>query len=206
MPSSRRKSLPPLIGVSRERGGREFRNVDKHIGDKLMFVRFAAALSLLAGTTFAVGGASAATIQFSIGTQPPAPAQRAPTWSSCARENGFCRVPYATTVRYGANGRYVTLPVAAGVECSNRVFGDPVAGTTKHCDFQAARAATVARVANPRYCADEGGFCNFSGTARVVYGNGSQVTSQLAANGVACSNRVFGDPAPGKPKSCYVLL
>jgi hypothetical protein len=176
-----------------------------------MFVRFAAAVSLLAGTTLAVGGAiggaNAATIQFSIGTQPPSPAQRAPTWSSCAREDGFCRVPYATTVRYGANGRYVTLRVAAGVQCSNRVFGDPAVGTTKHCDFQAApTVAPVARVATPRYCAGEGGFCSFSGTARVVYGNGSQVTSRLVTNGVACSNSVFGDPAPGEPKSCYILL
>jgi hypothetical protein len=171
-----------------------------------MFVRFAAALAILAGTTLVVGGASAATIQFSIGAPPPAPVQRAPTWSSCARENGFCRVPYATTVRYGADGRYVTLRVAAGVQCSNRVFGDPAVGTAKHCDFQAARTATVARVANPQYCAAEGGFCNFRGTARVVYGSGSQVTSRLASNGVACSNRVFGDPAPGERKSCYVLL
>jgi hypothetical protein len=61
-------------------------------------------------------------------------------------------------------------------------------------------------VANPRYCADEGGFCGFQGTARVVYGAGSQVTSRLVTNGVPCTNSVFGDPAPGQRKSCYVLL
>ena len=168
-----------------------------------MFSRFAAALSLVLGGLLASATASQAQVQFSIGVgpQPPRPAS---TWSTCASENSFCRVPYPTTVRYGANGRYVALRVNAGVQCSNRVFGDPAVGLAKRCEFQTPRVATVARVTTPRFCANEGGFCGFSGTARVVYGIGSQVTSRVVSNGVACSNNVFGDPAPGQKKACYI--
>jgi hypothetical protein len=129
-----------------------------------MFIRFAALASLVAGAVLASASATQAQVRFSIGVGPQ-PVQQAPTWSSCASENGFCKVPYPTTVRYGANGRYVTLRVTGGVPCSNNVFGDPVAGVVKHCDFQRPRPVTTARVTTPRFCANEGGFCSFQGTA-----------------------------------------
>jgi Flp pilus assembly pilin Flp len=53
-------------------------------------------------------------------------------------------------------------------------------------------------------CANENGFCSFSGTAPVRYGaNGIWVT-QTRTNGVACNNGVFGDPVYNVFKSCQV--
>ena len=54
----------------------------------------------------------------------------------CAREGGFCRVPYPTRVIYGAPGRGIELFVrGGGVPCSNRTFGDPAPGVAKRCAF-----------------------------------------------------------------------
>jgi murein DD-endopeptidase MepM/ murein hydrolase activator NlpD len=53
-------------------------------------------------------------------------------------------------------------------------------------------------------CAEEGGFCSFSGTADVIYGANSCYTSPRSfSNGIACNNDVFGDPLPGVHKYCY---
>jgi len=54
----------------------------------------------------------------------------------CAREHGFCRVPYPTRVIYGVPGRSTSIFVRGrGVPCSNDVFGDPAPGITKRCAF-----------------------------------------------------------------------
>jgi len=53
-------------------------------------------------------------------------------------------------------------------------------------------------------CANENGFCSFSGTAQVRYGAGNSWNTGTFTNGVACNNSVFGDPAFGVVKSCQV--
>lgn len=53
-------------------------------------------------------------------------------------------------------------------------------------------------------CAREGGTCNFTGTREVRYGTAEKYTSTQATNGVACNNFVFGDPAVGLLKTCWV--
>ena len=56
----------------------------------------------------------------------------------CARESGFCRVPYPTRVIYGIPGRSVEVFVReGGIPCSNRVFGDPAPGVAKRCAYVA---------------------------------------------------------------------
>jgi hypothetical protein len=56
----------------------------------------------------------------------------------CAREQGFCRVPYPTRVIYGTQGRSVEVFVReGGIPCSNRVFGDPAPGRAKRCAYVA---------------------------------------------------------------------
>ena len=56
----------------------------------------------------------------------------------CAREGGFCRVPYDTDVVYGARGRTsVRNAQPPGIPCNNRVFGDPAVGVQKGCAFVA---------------------------------------------------------------------
>jgi len=52
-------------------------------------------------------------------------------------------------------------------------------------------------------CADENGFCDFSGTRVVAYGAEEQFAQQTFTDGVQCSNSVFGDPTPGVRKSCW---
>jgi hypothetical protein len=115
-------------------------------------------------------------------------------------------VPYPTLVRFGANGRYVTFQVSApGIQCSNTIFGDPIRGTPKHCDFQLFASGNAPPQPTAIYCAPEGGFCGFAGGGWVEYGAGSEVTSGFFTGGTRCSNDVFGDPAPGQRKACYLL-
>lgn len=72
-----------------------------------------------------------------LGTPAEAQAQRL---IPCARENGFCRVPYPTRVLYGVPGRRAEIFVnGGGVPCSNRVFGDPAPGIVKRCSYVARR-------------------------------------------------------------------
>ncbi|UVK41639.1 hypothetical protein LHFGNBLO_004282 [Mesorhizobium sp. AR10] len=55
-------------------------------------------------------------------------------------------------------------------------------------------------------CADEGGTCRLRYPAEVVYGSQGRTTSRFfERRSVSCSNRVFGDPAPGRKKSCYIV-
>jgi hypothetical protein len=55
-------------------------------------------------------------------------------------------------------------------------------------------------------CADEGEICRLPYPAEVVYGARGQTTSRFFdRRAVPCSNRVFGDPAPGRPKACYIV-
>jgi Flp pilus assembly pilin Flp len=55
------------------------------------------------------------------------------------------------------------------------------------------------------HCADEGGYCDFSGTANVRYGANNTYAYGSYFNGVSCSNAVFGDPIVGVYKSCEVF-
>ena len=75
------------------------------------------------------------TIGASLGVAPDAQAQGL---VPCAREHGFCRVPYPTRVIYGVPGSSTGLFVRGrGVPCSNRVFGDPAPGIPQRCAFVA---------------------------------------------------------------------
>lgn len=70
-------------------------------------------------------------------------------------------------------------------------------------------ANTVFAQASPAwtFCANEGGFCAFSGTRQVRYGaNATFVAKSVTAQngGIACTNAVFGDPIVGTAKRCEV--
>ena len=59
-----------------------------------------------------------------------------PRWVNCARENGFCRIPFPTRVRYGAEGYFTFRDVEGrGIPCNNGGFGDPARGMRKACWF-----------------------------------------------------------------------
>ena len=54
-------------------------------------------------------------------------------------------------------------------------------------------------------CADEGGVCRLPFPAEVVFGARGRNTSRFFDRpSVPCTTRVFGDPAPGIRKACYI--
>jgi hypothetical protein len=57
------------------------------------------------------------------------------SWTYCANEDGTCSFSGTRTVRYGANGTYVTRNATGSIACSNATFGDPLFGVAKHCDY-----------------------------------------------------------------------
>ena len=69
----------------------------------------------------------------SIGAIAPAAAQGT---VPCAREGGYCSVPYPTTVIYGFRGATTSREVGpGGIPCNNQVFGDPAPGAGKRCSY-----------------------------------------------------------------------
>jgi hypothetical protein len=53
-------------------------------------------------------------------------------------------------------------------------------------------------------CAREGQFCEFRGPAIVRYGAAGRFVRRQGVNGLPCNNQVFGDPAVGLTKACYI--
>ncbi|EIM28333.1 hypothetical protein [Microvirga lotononidis] len=52
-------------------------------------------------------------------------------------------------------------------------------------------------------CSREGGYCRVPYPTRVIYGvPGRRAEVFVRGGGIACSNSIFGDPAPGTPKRC----
>ncbi len=56
-----------------------------------------------------------------------------------------------------------------------------------------------------RFCAPEGGTCQFSGQRQVAFGADGRYLSGLTSDGFHCSVAEWGgDPVPGQPKACFV--
>jgi hypothetical protein len=58
------------------------------------------------------------------------------SWSRCAAEGQVCAFSGTRQVRYGTRGIYRRLTITNSTPCNNTVFGDPVPGFKKWCDFQ----------------------------------------------------------------------
>jgi len=119
------------------------------------------------------------------------------SWSFCANEGGTCAFTGTQQVRYGANGLYAYRTVTGGTACTNAVFGDPAPGYAKQC-----QTTTSTSTSSWSFCANEGGTCDFSGTQQVRYGGNGLYAYRTVTGGTACTNAVFGDPAPGVAKQC----
>ena len=155
-------------------------------------------------------------------TLPPVPSPApASSWAACATEGGVCNFVGTKTVRYGANNLYATRIAVSSINCNNAVFGDPVPGVVKKCEYDnggatapapppvtaPAPAPTPAPAPAPApttwyACATEGGTCLVPGTTQVRYGASGTYSYKTATSTIACSNAVFGDPSPGVVKSC----
>ena len=66
-----------------------------------------------------------------------------PLWTLCAYEGQFCAFSGTRQVRYGVNDTYFYKTLTNGTPCTNDVFGDPVFGATKHCDYSAPVTSTI---------------------------------------------------------------
>jgi hypothetical protein len=131
------------------------------------------------------------------------------SWNYCASEGGQCNFSGTREVRYGANGNYAYGIFSNSISCNNGVFGDPIYGTAKSCEYgdgttQSSSSSTTTPTNNSswNYCASEGGQCNFSGTREVRYGANGNYSYGIFTNSVSCNNGVFGDPAYGTAKNC----
>jgi len=133
-----------------------------------------------------------------------APPMPPPTdWTFCAPEGGVCAFTGTMEVRYGATGSFFVKTLTNGTACTNAVFGDPAPGTPKQC--------AIGTLSTPppmdwTFCAPEGGVCAFNGTIQVRYGANGSFFFKTFTEGTACTNQVFGDPAPDVAKSCSLPL
>ena len=65
----------------------------------------------------------------------PTPPTPTPDWTFCSNESERCSFSGTKQVRYGANTTWTTpREFTDGVDCMNRVFGDPLVGLTKRCE------------------------------------------------------------------------
>jgi hypothetical protein len=62
-------------------------------------------------------------------------------WQFLGNEGATVTVPTNTTVRYGANGTYVTAVKSGTFSVDNATFTDPIPGTAKHADAYVQQAA-----------------------------------------------------------------
>jgi hypothetical protein len=128
----------------------------------------------------------------------------ADAWVFCANEGEVCKTPEFAVVRYGIDSSYRTKLVMNSVGCSNSAFGDPIIGAKKSCYYHQVSPRQLATSPSWTLCANEGERCKFDGLKKVKYGAGQRYRSQYSADGIDCSNSVFGDPASGIVKHCYV--
>jgi hypothetical protein len=131
--------------------------------------------------------------------------------SPCAVEGQTCFFGRATSgeVAFGANGnyvfRYISNQTATPCDATHLSFGQEPTPGVNQCFL-------LADVPQAPYgytwCANEGGFCNFSDNVKVAYGaNGNFIFGSFSnGRGVTCSSPTFGkhDPAPYVVKACYI--
>lgn len=89
-------------------------------------------------------------------------------WVDCANEGEVCSFEGTKTVRYGNGSVWVEGSYSNSVVCTNAVFGDPLKGTPKQCQY--AIDAGVMSVVTCTTCANEGGQCQFDDVKAVRYG------------------------------------
>ncbi|MBC8717504.1 hypothetical protein [Ochrobactrum sp. Marseille-Q0166] len=82
-----------------------------------------------------------------------------------------------------------------------------IAGLSAFITSIYAFAPAPAEAARLQRCASENGICRLPYPTEVIYGADGQGTSRFIDRPeVRCSNRIFGDPVPGKGKSCSYVV
>lgn len=72
----------------------------------------------------------------------PSPLPISGEWTPCAREMQQCNFSGTKQVRFGAKGVYHYGTFTGGVVCANSIFGDPINGVIKQCEYADIMAAT----------------------------------------------------------------
>jgi hypothetical protein len=105
-------------------------------------------------------------------------------------------------VAFGASGRFNYATASGSIDCNVGVFGDPIYNTAKTCYVEVAAPAANMWA----QCATENGSCPFWGLMTVAFGaNGSYKYATLGGGGTNCTVGVFGDPASGAAKACFLV-
>jgi hypothetical protein len=137
-------------------------------------------------------------------------------WVSCSRENNFCAFDGIGVVRFGVDGKFKYKDVAFEVGCITAEFGDPAPNMQKNCEYKLnAPDKEKYEVALKKYreqnnfdgwklCAVEGGICKVNQNSDIRYGISNSYNTKLVGSSVACDNKTFGDPLPGRLKKCFV--
>ena len=86
------------------------------------------------------------------------------TWVRCAGEGGTCSFSGTRTVRFGANGSSVTRTATGSIACTNAVFGDPIFGVPKQCEYQDGNPPSATTAAAPVFTPAAGSY----GSAQTV--------------------------------------
>lgn len=136
-------------------------------------------------------------IQAGIKAQAPA------NYMSCAKEGERCIFEGTKEVMYGAGTKWAKKTATNFIDCGISGFGsDPFPNVLKQCYIPYQSSP----VGNAKFtpCGKEGEHCQFTGTREVMYGAGNQWATRGASNGLDCSVKIFGDPAPNVHKQCYV--
>lgn len=143
----------------------------------------------------------------------------AATWVSCASEGATCSFSGTRSVRYGTDTLNVVKTYTGSVVCSNTNFGDPAPGSRKSCWYDSSTTvstttgttSTSTTTTSPTaagttwtVCASEGGTCAFTGSRTVRFGTATANVTRTLTGPVACSTAVFGDPAYGTAKQCWL--
>jgi hypothetical protein len=132
-------------------------------------------------------------------------------YTKCADENSsglgvtnpaahICDFKGPATVAFGVNGNFVFNSLTGPVSCDRAQFNngeDPAPGVQKSC-YITADPPGYTKVA------DENSALSFNGPATVAFGIPGYWAFQTVPGGTACSDSVFGDPAHGFVKSCYL--
>ncbi len=127
-----------------------------------------------------------------------------------ANEGESFNVTANSTVRFGADTRWVQKVVSGAGACTNTFFGsDPAVGTAKQCEV--ANGSVVVPPVTPPTTATDTVWMNFATegdnavayTGLVRYGNGIGWASKTVSGTFDCSSGFFGgDPSPGFEKYC----
>ncbi len=64
-------------------------------------------------------------------------------WVQCAKENGTCSFTGNAIVRYGQNFKYNYRFATNQILCNNSIFGDPIVGVPKICEYVASTSNDI---------------------------------------------------------------